>query len=527
MVNLGWLEYAINFNEYINLIFYLYIMKKLLTLAFGILVFISSCKKNTKEDFNLSKAKTINVNGISNPLGSPNHDSVKAYSGTMLANTTYTVVGNIVIPKGDTIFVQPGVTVCVDNGSAIMVQGALICVGTQTSPIWFTRCGRPKTDNIGQSQATDSAWSGGSEVGIWTGIECDTSCTLLVLKWTHVEFVGAGANSPNCAAFCDGINIGATKTNFGIWFQNINGNFIMEDSWEYGTQDDGIRISFGKFDIMRNTFEKQGYIGGDCNNVKSGGVGDCAYNLYVGCATNGSKGSNKGSEPIQCNMNIYNNTYINCGYRQNEVGRGGCIDYEQGAEGYSYNNLIVDCKFGFRVVGGTTVADTIDLFYGNNYVYGDSLELTEQFYPVGYITKPGAYVIPNPSFSNTGYVYSPAGAAAPAGQELTDDQGFVSSNNPGFVSFPLPENPSHFPGMNVFSDINNNNPEHGYNFHLQSASPCIGVGNPNSSYMLNASAAVSFKYVSNGQVLTFTPNESIPCSDVGCYPTIYPNGNLH
>ncbi|HTA27929.1 MAG TPA: hypothetical protein VK809_09075, partial [Bacteroidia bacterium] len=360
-------------------------MKKIIGLVLLLTVLLYSCKKDTSENFNLSKPLSVPVNGISNPLGVTNQGTVTAYqTGTLLANTTYTVVGNIVIPKGDTLFVQPGVHVCVENGAAIMIQGALVSIGTQQNPIWFTRCGRPKTDDVGQSQATDSAWSGGSENGIWVGIEGDTSCTLMVLKWTHIEFVGAGANNASCTAFCDGIAIGATKTNYGIWFQTPRGHFIMEDSWEYGTQDDAIRVDKGNFDIMRNMFEKQGYVGGDCNNMKSGSVGDCAYNLYLGTATNGSKASNKGSQPVECNMNIYNNTYINGGYRQTAGQKGADINYEQGAEGYAYNNLIIDCKNGIRIVG-SPIADTAHMHYGNNYIYGDSTDLTTQFYPVGYI----------------------------------------------------------------------------------------------------------------------------------------------
>jgi hypothetical protein len=471
-----------------------------------IALFISSCKKDTTEKFNLSKAKIAVVNAITNTtLGYPNPDSIKAYRGTLLANTTYNLVGNIVIPRGDTLFVQSGVTVCVENGSCINVQGVLISLGTQSAPNWFTRCGRPKTDNIGQSQATDSAWSGGSEKGIWVGIECDTSCRLLVLKWTHIEFVGAGANH---AQPISGVTVGATNTNFGIWFQNPNGCFIMEDSWEYGTQDDAIRVSNGKFDIMRNFFEKTGYIGGDCNNMKSGSIGDCAYNLYIGCATNGSKASNKGAFP-SCNYNMYNNTYINSGFRQNAVGRGANIDYEQGAQGSAYNNLIVDCKVGFRVVG-TPVADTLLLYYGNNFVYGDSTDVTTQFYPVGYITRPNCYVVPDPAV--TGYVYTPAGAAAPTGTELADDMALNQANNPMFVNFPLPENPTNFPGMSNFWDINNDNALHGYDFHLKPGSPAIGVGNPSASYMLNACASITNPL--------WGPNESAPCIDIGCYPTL-------
>ena len=490
-------------------------MKKTLTLS-GVVALASivmfSCKKNTTEKINLSPAKVLVSHPISNPMGYPSPDSIKAYSGTMVAGTTYTIVGNVEVNKGDTIFVQPGVTVCVENGACIVVKGAFISMGTQANPNWFTKCGRTKTDNIGQSQATDSAWSGGSGLGLWPGIECDTSATLLVLKWTHLEFTGAGCNStvPNFVGV-------STSKSYGILFQNTNGNFIMEDSWMYGGCDDAIRVQTGHMDIMRNNFEKAGYQGGDCFNIKSGGIGDVGYNLFVGCATNGTKASNKGGNPVQCNVNMFNNTYINCGFRQNQSGRGANINYEQGAKGSAYNNLIVDGKFGFRIVGNPG-ADTANCFYGNNFIYGDSTNLTTQFYPVGYITKPNAYVVPNPAV--TGYVYNPtSGAPLPVGTELSDDIALDGANNPMFVNFPLPENSTNFPGMTSFFDINNNNPSHGWDFHLKTGSPCIGIGNTDPSYMLNACSAVSNP--------NWGPNESLPCSDVGCYPATYNGGNQH
>jgi hypothetical protein len=477
---------------------------RLLILAVLITTIVSAQKK-------LGSGFNPDTLGVANPA------IVTSYYGTMTANTTYIVIGNIDVPNGDTLTIPSGVTLCMENGACITVQGVLISLGTQANPNWFTVCGRPKTDNIGQAEATDSAWNGGVEQGLWTGIECDTSCRLLVLKWTHVEFVGAGANNTSVAAYCDGVAVGATKTNYGVFFQNVNGNFILEDSWIYGSLDDAIHVQEGHFDIMRNTFEKTGYTGGDCNNMKSGAVGDCAYNLYMGCATNGTKASNKDAEPIEDDYNMYNNTYVNCGYRQTTAQKGACIDYEQGAKGSAYNNLIVDCKFGFRVVG-SPIADTTNLFYSNNFIYGDSVNVTGQFYPnQGYITRTDAYISPIPA--ETGYVYNPNGSAAYNSADATT---LCGENNPMFVNFPLPENPTNFPGMNSFLDINNDNCMHNFSFHLQSGSPVVGVGYTNSSFMLNACAAVSIPS------LGFTPNESAPCADLGCYP--YTNsaiGNQH
>ncbi|MFX5760806.1 hypothetical protein ABTE44_18935, partial [Acinetobacter baumannii] len=81
-------------------------------------------------------------------------------------------------------------------------------------------------------------------------------------------------------------------------------------------------------------------------------------------ATNGPKMSNINVLPgyPATNVNSYNNTIVNCGYRRAAAGRGGSINFEQGAGGLAYNNLIVNCKFGLRVVQNP-IADTANLRY--------------------------------------------------------------------------------------------------------------------------------------------------------------------
>jgi hypothetical protein len=462
---------------------------------------LSSCKKVT-ENHNISKAYVPPVHGITTTtLGVKGSSVPTAYSGTLLANTTYTVVGDIEVETGDTLYVQSGVTVCVQDTSCIVVKGALVSIGTQSSPVVFTDCAVTPNNSFSATEANDPAWNTGH--GWWSGIQCDTSCTLCVLKWTQIWFAGAPFHRQEPV---NGTKNGGTA--YGIFFQRTTGNFIMEDCKMYATVDDAIRLQTGRFEIMRNVFEKTGYQGGDCNNVKSGGVGDCAYNLYIGCATNGSKASNKGGNPVQCNMCIYNNTYINCGFRNASGGTGSDIDYEQGAEGAAFNNLIVNCRVGFRVVY-SPIADTTHLWYGNNFIYGDSVSVTSQFYPnPGNITKPGAYISPIPS--ETGYTYVPTGSGA---YNSADAAALCEANNPKFVVFPLPETY----GVPLIQ-VNNYEAPNNFNFHLAAGSPCIGTGNASfpAGYPINACSSVSIPSIG------FTPNESAPCSDIGCYPFASP-----
>lgn len=283
---------------------------------------------------------------------------------------------------------------------------------------------------------------------------------MLILKWTHIEFGGFALSDDQ------GISVGQKGGDaFSILFQNPDGIFVMEDSWLYGGVDDPIRVSNGKICFMRNTFEKGGLHGGDCLNCKGGTVGDMAYNLYVGMATNGQKASNKGipAGASQTNIRMWNNTFIADGYRQSQVGRGADIDFEEGAKGMAYNNLMVNCKFGIRIVANPA-ADTANIQYGYNYAYGDSLSVVSQIYPTNSVgsggwTKPQITDIPDyTTFLSASYTY---------GQDY-DGKSLVQKNNPMFVNFLLPV-PGNIPLQGIQAVGN-------YDFRLLSSSPAIGKG---------------------------------------------------
>jgi hypothetical protein len=245
---------------------------------------------------------------------------------------------------------------------------------------------------------------------------------------------------------------------------------------------------------MRNTFEKCGSNTGEALNVKSGTVGDIGYNMFVGAATNGTKISNAGASPVECNVHCYNNTYIDCGYRQSSTsGHGGSINLEKGGEAYIYNNLIVNCKIGLRIVN---TADTVNAKYGNSYFYGDSLQVANEFYSVGDATHPQTTDIPLPSS------YLPAGYGEGAAYNGASE---VGKNNPNFKSFTLP---------NV-NYVNVNNAS-GFDFHLNSGSPAIGVGT--TAFAPLAKVQVNANYGAT--------EITLPGSDMGAYQS-NGTGNKH
>lgn len=406
--------------------------------------FFTSCSKKSSDVSSLSVQQTQAGAFITS-------DTLQgSIKGTLQTGKTYYLIAPVTINATDTVVMQSGVTIDVVNPAAyILVKGMFVSLGTKAAPNWITVKSITKEDNINTSQnpSTDPAFTSPK---LWCGIACDTMCKMLVLKWTHLEFAGGNyATTPPVSS----LNGGAAS--WPIYFSNPNGYCIVEDSWLYGGTDDGVRFAGGKIAFLRNTVEKEGYIGGDVFNAKHGTVGIMAYNLFVGTATNGTKASDKGSggSPT-CDIDMYNNTYINGGYRQVETGRSGAIDYEQGAYGQAYNNLLVNCKFGFRIVSNP-IADTAKCFYGYTYQYGDADSLVDQFYPVGYITVPKSTDIPAPTYLPAGYTLG----------AVYDAPSLVHANNPMFVNYTLPAS------AGAVTDYAT-----GFDFHLQSTSPAVGKG---------------------------------------------------
>jgi hypothetical protein len=463
-------------------------MKKIINLipAALIISILFSCNKIAQDDSNIYHY--VLPAGATVSDAAPLCGSIK---GTMLTGHTYTLGCDVYINKGDTLIMQPGVTVYSTNGAGFIVRGNLISLGTQSQPNYLTVQGVRKNATPGIPLAQDSA-----HIGLWKGIIGDTSCTNMILKWTHIDFAGAAYG--NVAGPAVGQK---ATTSFCILFQNPNGNFILEDSWLYGGTDDCIRVSDGKIHVFRNTFEKCGGTGGDIVNVKGGTVGTMAYNFFIGTAYNGQKASNKGQPTgaAQTNIVMYNSTFVNGGLQVIPGQRGSTINFEEGAAGAFFNNVAVNCRVGYRVVNNP-VADTNHLIYGNNYQYADSLSIANQFFTFGPVcTRPQSTDLPSPSsYLPANYTYGASYDGTPVVQKL----------NPQFVNYPLP---SPFSPWSV-SAIGS------YNFRLQPSSPLIGKGY--TGPLLQALVVVPVNPVYGATEVT------PPGADLGCYQT-NGRGNQH
>jgi len=465
------------------------ILLKIFVLA-GIALTVNACHQ--KEIVNVSLALVQTANGITS-------DTLKGtVKGTMLAGKTYYFKSDITVNDGDTLLMQNGVhLIAIGDGITaatspeIFVHGTFISLGTQDAPNFITVANAATLHAQAAAQNYTNVF-----FGWWGGITATPATPTptnpspkggdLILKWTHIEFGGGPAGANDVAAIYP-----SGTARFNIYFGNTTKNLIIEDSWFFGSKDDNIQVGSGHISLMRNTFELCGAVGGEFYNIKTGTLGDIAYNVFIGSATNSTKISDSGTSGIQCTAYVYNNTMIDGGYRQTKSGRGGSIDFEKGARGKAYNNLIVNCRFGLRI---TPDADFANVAYGNNYFYGYSAAIVGQFYSAD---------------------SAPSVLAAPAATDIRSTT--AQANNPLFYSFDVNQfNFTANPGPLSANVQTPNSVILGtQNIKLLGTSPGIGKGTTNFSPLGSVTATG-----------TFGANITPPGHDIGAYQTDG-TGNLH
>lgn len=380
--------------------------------------------------------------------------------GTLLRGRTYQLTGDLIIPAGETVNVEPGVTIIANAdpvsgiGFEITNEGSFIAIGTQQEPIRLT-------------VPADKRIPANIFAGLWGGIQGAETTKAIVLKWVRMEYTGAIGGEGNARA-------GSIR--YGLWTRSDQTEVVIEDSWFYGSKDDFFRPVGGKLNIVRNVFEFMGEDGGDIINVKGGTVGNVAYNLVIGAATNAFKPSDDGASTIQSTIGVYNNTILNSGFRRAGTNRGSNINFEEGARGFAYNNIMVNNKNGLRILAS---ADVQNVAYDNNMFYGSYQQMVDLF------LNPDAVTI----------------------KAANDIMGGLRENNPLFVNY----NVDTFTWENYNAGANQPaamNQVAGYNFRLAANSPARGAGKTNFTPV-----AVTFTLTG-----TAAPTIMQPSADLGAYP---------
>jgi len=320
-------------------------MKKLslIVLAVSSLTVLFSCKK---------ESTTVNNGGdtVSNPIKS---DTICGnVKGTMLAGKTYYVNCDVTVLSTDTLIIQSGVTVRVLNNATFFISGVIMSEGTEASPITFSG---PSDD---------------SPAGSWGGFQCDTA-NYVSFVWTHIIATGGPDET------------GSPRKTIKL---AKNSPFIMQDSWIYGGEDDGLRLQGAQISILRNTIQAIGTTDGEAINIKDGCVGDIAYNYIWSIAGSGIKVETSDAVFFpQTSVNIYNNTVVNSGFRRGAGEPGRAILMDLFAKGNIYNNILVNTYWGLEI---TPLVDTVNVHYGNNLFYSTVDSIRQFYYPAGSWGKP-------------------------------------------------------------------------------------------------------------------------------------------
>lgn len=392
--------------------------------------------------------------------------------GTLLSGRTYFLTGDLIIPEGKEIVAEAGVTIiAVGDGSEfgpeITNHGKFVSLGTESSPNLFS---------VPEAQRTlDNVFA-----GLWGGIQCSDKAQLVCLKHTRMEYLG-GEGGPG--------NPRAGSIRYGLWTQSSNTEVVIEDCFFYGCKDDVYRPVGGKINLVRNTFEYCGETGGDGLNVKAGTVGNIAYNVFYGSATNAFKPSNDGDGTVQTNIIIYNNTIVNGGWRRPGLSRGANINFEVGARGGAYNNIIVNCKRGIRVLED---ADLQNVNIDNNLYYATHQEMVDEFIPSDAVASTEACLGTNNIFDGAG------------------------DNNPMFMNYDVDQfsYDQYEGGENQPGAMNSNS---GANLRLAGGSLALGAGTTSFSPV-----SVNWAHATGERA----PSIMQPSADLGAYPSSG-NGNNH
>lgn len=354
-----------------------------------------------------------------------NGSAIGEVSGIWKKGSTQLIKGDIIIPEGQSLTIEEGVTVILDTIARpeIIVKGNLYAQGTAEFPIKFT---------IEEGARTDKNKFG----RLWGGILAAQSCSELLLDHTIIEYAGATTSDASTSVKLKLYKAKSGENLPALWFSNVNGKLVVTNSIFRNLQEDCTYIEGGKIIFSNNLFYTTGLTGGEAINLKSGCIADVAYNLVYSANTNALKLSNAGDRSPQTFVTAYNNTFVNTGWRR-PTAKGGSIWLEATVNVNIFNNLFANARFGIK--RDTKNPEDARSLIGNNLYYGNSQLTVDQF---------------QPSKDVVGGTNDIIGKTA-------------GDNDPKFVNYP------------VTTSVDNAVLNTQWDFRLASGSPAIGKGKTN------------------------------------------------
>ena len=284
----------------------------------------------TDDDFD-----TTTGGGASTTLITETEGSYPTSSIVWRADSTVVLRDHFIVPKGHSLYIEPGVRVVAANSAVkpeIVVLGSLYSMGTAQKPVLFTVADSLKTDRFSRN---------------WGGIICGYDSPELYLNYTVMEYGGAQTTEQS-PSYINGLF--KTETGEGVpavHFCNRDGRMVITNSTFINNAEDHIYITGGNSIVSGNLFVSCGYDGGEAVNYKSDCTADIAYNVIYDANTNAFKLSNSGLVAKQSDINVYNNTVLNTGWRRPKV-KGGSVWLETSILARVFNNLFYDCRWGMK-----------------------------------------------------------------------------------------------------------------------------------------------------------------------------------
>jgi hypothetical protein len=370
-----------------------------------------------------------------------------AVVGVWKKYTTVNVNGQIYVPQGESLIIEEGVEVIMsadaqDNSNTkieLIVEGNLYCYGTAEAPVTFSV----------PAGNRDKKTSGRH----WGGIIGSATCGEIALDHVLVEYTGAITTTASPSVTKGLFKAGGGEGMVAFNTNNPGGKYVITGSTFRYTGEDAIYVQGGECIFTGNLFYAVGNEGGEAINVKAGCKVDAAFNVMYSPNTNAFKLSNSGvgGSRYQAQINAYNNTIINAGWRRDPGKPKGGSVWAEGGLVNIFNNLIVNSMFGAKAPNfgkggeeGVVLESIIDY---NFYASGTAESNVPQHQENGTKTafdgfKPGVKDV----------IYGT--------HDIRGDA--AGANDPKFVNFPFLTHP--------LLDFNYNET---WNLHLQAGSPAL------------------------------------------------------
>ncbi len=384
-------------------------------------------------------------------------------SGVWEAGSTVYVDGHIVVPEGESLTIEEGVTVIFSdagvgvNHTAIefSVDGNLYCLGTAENPVRLT------VDEI--LRTADNTFA-----GLWGGIVAGATCEEMLIDHTIIEYCGGQVIEGSPAAE-NGYYTAGDDAYPHITTNNVDGRYVITNSILRNGWSDAIYMMGGNAIIAGNIFSAIGYDGAEAVNVKSGCTVDVTRNIMFSANTNGLKLSSSDQSEVrhQAKIQAYNNTIIGSGWRRDGE-KGGGIYVEENADAGVFNNLLVNCKFrattpAWEEPGSEDCYDGEHSMIDYNY-YASGTVQSSIFYEGQYEDDGEMLLYSGVKFPYEGYAfnhewYDTEKVDVHSVMAKTAEE--AASLDPKFVNFDLNMDPASY----TFNDS--------WDFHLTSGSPAL------------------------------------------------------